>query len=206
MNKFLIRTISFGCALGFSSPAWSRPPHPAPHHAGYGQVGPRADRNRDGHVGPVEHREAINKRNDVNTRKEEHWDTNNNGQVDKHEAKARVNTPGEKRIDTNKDGIVEGVEKKQAVDKRNDVNTRKEEHWDTNNDGQVDKHEANARVDTRWENKADKNNDGLVDTTEKTMFDTAHPKDQAQVDTKWEHHVDKNKDGIVEPVELPANQ
>lgn len=100
MNKFIIKVMTFGCALAFASPAWSKPPH----------LGTRADRNHDGHVGPVERHKAIDKRNDVNTRKEAHWDTDNNGQVDKHEAKARVNSRWENKVDKNNDGIVEPVE------------------------------------------------------------------------------------------------
>jgi hypothetical protein len=116
MNKFLIRAISFSCVLGFASPAWTKPPQPVPHragpgaHPGKGPMGHKADQNHDGHVGPIERHAAIDKRNDVNTRKEAHWDTNNDGQVDKHEAKARVDSRWENRADKNNDGIVQAVE------------------------------------------------------------------------------------------------
>jgi len=143
----------------------------------------KADKNKDGYVGPKEARAArgrtyLKHKSDVNTKWETKADTNNDGKVDAAELRNHRFCV----MDKNGDGKVDAKERgtfwagKKAV-----VDTAYEEKYDADGNGLVSGDEAKemlrdrlrvvnthgkARVDTALEREYDANGDGVIDVEE----------------------------------------
>ena len=150
----------------------------------------RADRNKDGHIGPRETRKARNvrrdRRSEVDTPVEERIDRNDDGKVDRRE----LHRASHKLSDRNGDGKVTAAEFHHFLrHKRAKVNTPLEKKYDADGNGWLSKSEAiallkdrlrvintrgRAKVNTPLEKEFDTNGDGVIDRSEaEAMKDAA---------------------------------
>ena len=178
----------------------------------------RADRNRDGVVGPRERRQVLQRRKElskVDTPREAAADRNKDGKVGPREHRAFVH----KAMDKNNDGLVDLKERAgywRAV--KSKVNTPLEKKCDADGDGWLSGDEARqfltdrlrlvrtagrAKVDSPLERRFDADGDGVIDRDEaEAIRDALY--DLSQVDKRWEALADRNKDGRVDRTEARA--
>ena len=178
----------------------------------------RADRNRDGVVGPRERHQAAERRKElskVDTPREAAADRNKDGKVGPREHRAFVH----KSMDKNNDGRVDLKERAGYWSAaKSGVNTPLEKKYDADGDGWLTGDEARefmrdrlrlirtdgrAKVSNPLERRFDADGDGIIDRDEAEAIRHALY-DLSQVDKRWEALADRNKDGRVDRTEAGA--
>jgi hypothetical protein len=164
-----------------------------------------ADKNRDGHVGPVE-RKAASK---VNTPWEARADKDHDGRVESREAARAasvVNRGWEARADTNNDGRVSPAE----------LRLYRKGLLDANHDGIIDALERRTYwagwkivAAAPYDAKYDLNKDGYLSGDEiilmlKDLYAIVKTNGRAIVNTPLEREFDANNDGVIDAAEAPA--
>lgn len=174
-----------------------------------GGHGRAADRNHDGHIGPVEHRKAAK----VNTPWEAKADKDKDGVVEPGEAhraalvaKSKVNRPWEAKADTDNNGRVSAAELKAY---RLGI-------MDANHDGKIEAIERKNFwairkyvVNTPLEKKYDANGDGFLTGDEAVEFLKDRQRvlatdGRAIVNTPLEGEFDADNDGVISAEEAQA--
>ncbi|MHC4874131.1 MAG: EF-hand domain-containing protein [Planctomycetota bacterium] len=138
----------------------------------------------------------------VNTKKEAHFDKNDDGRVGRREARQMKRST--RRADKNNDGTVDSTEKEKAQERREtisekrEVDTKKEEHFDKNDDGDIGWREARRMKNAT--KKADTDKDGTISDDEKDAAKEKweNLKEKREVDTDIEEKFDLNGDGKID--------